>query len=344
MTRVLMTADTVGGVWTYALELADALAPRGVQVHLATMGRRMTADQRAELAQSAVLEAHESDFALEWQADPWADVDRAGQWLLELESAVEPDVVHLNGYAHATLPWQAPTVVVAHSDVVSWWRAVRGEDAPAEWDLYRQQVTAGLDAATAVVAPTDAVLQDLAVSYGWSGGVVIPNCRRGDWVHEQVKEPFILGSGRVWDEAKGLQALDSLRLDWPVQVAGDGGSVGRLPFGQLAELLMRAAVFAAPSFYEPFGLGILEAALAGCALVLGDIASLREVWQDAALYVPPGDASALEAVLSALVSDPKRLRELGSRSRRRAVTYAPERAASSYADLYARLPVRAGSR
>ncbi len=31
-----------------------------------------------------------------------------------------------------------------------------------------------------------------------------------------------------------------------------------------------------PARYEPFGLSVLEAALSGCALVLGDIPSLRE--------------------------------------------------------------------
>ena len=41
--RVLMTADTVGGVWTYALELAGALAPLGVDITLATMSPRRVA-------------------------------------------------------------------------------------------------------------------------------------------------------------------------------------------------------------------------------------------------------------------------------------------------------------
>ena len=60
-----MTADTVGGVWTYALDLADALAPLGVEVEVATMGRPLDHDQRATLARSAVAALHESAFALE---------------------------------------------------------------------------------------------------------------------------------------------------------------------------------------------------------------------------------------------------------------------------------------
>ena len=43
-----MTTDTVGGVWTYALELADALAERDVEVTLAVQGDP-TPGQRDEL-------------------------------------------------------------------------------------------------------------------------------------------------------------------------------------------------------------------------------------------------------------------------------------------------------
>src|SRR4051794_27365470 len=103
--RVLMTADAVGGVWTYALELAHAL---DAEVTLATMGPRPDDDQ---LAAVGTLEHRHCDFALEWMPDPWADVERAGEWLLRLAEEVEPDVVHLNAYAHAALPWDVPVVV-----------------------------------------------------------------------------------------------------------------------------------------------------------------------------------------------------------------------------------------
>ena len=56
---------------------------------------------------------------------------RAGEWLLALAGRARPDVVHLNGYAHAALPWARPIVVVAHSCVLSWHEAVRGRAAGA---------------------------------------------------------------------------------------------------------------------------------------------------------------------------------------------------------------------
>ena len=70
-----------------------------------------------------------------------------------------------------------PTLAVAHSDVLSWWRAVHREAAPREWGPYRREVVAGLRAADRVVAPTAAVLDDLARHYGFDPGsaLVIPN-------------------------------------------------------------------------------------------------------------------------------------------------------------------------
>ena len=347
-----MTADAAGGVWTYALELVDALAAGGVGVTLAVMGGHLTEGQRRQAASSAAEAVHDSGYALEWMSDPWADVDEAGAWLLGLADEVRPDVVHLNGYAHAVLPWPAPTLVVGHSCVLSWWSAVRGETAPPSFDEYRRRLTAGLAAATAVVAPSGAMLDELRRWYGVAGGQVIPNCRRQDWVVEAAKEPFVLGAGRVWDEAKNLRALDraASRLDWPVVVAGEaahpggGGArlraahaTGALPFDELAGLLARAAVFAAPARYEPFGLAALEAALSGCALVLGDIPSLREVWGDAATYVHPDDGDGLVDVLGGLLADPAEAAARGTAARRRAARYQPAATAAAYLDAYRRL-------
>src|ERR1044071_7958955 len=78
--NILMTADTVGGVWTYALELARALQPHGVEVQLALMGPPLTSAQRADADAIPNLSLFKSDYKLEWMPDCWADVKRAGDW------------------------------------------------------------------------------------------------------------------------------------------------------------------------------------------------------------------------------------------------------------------------
>ncbi|HVG25634.1 MAG TPA: glycosyltransferase, partial [Thermoanaerobaculia bacterium] len=148
--NVLMTADTVGGVWTYAMELTRALPD--VRFTIATMGRKPSDGQRDEVPGNAELV--ESEYKLEWQEEPWRDVDESGRWLLDLEERSRADVVHLNGYSHGALPFRAPKLVVAHSCVLSWWRAVKSEDAPPEWNTYRARVGQGLQGASVVAAPS----------------------------------------------------------------------------------------------------------------------------------------------------------------------------------------------
>jgi glycogen(starch) synthase len=351
MTRVLMTADTVGGVWTYACELVQALAPHGVEVMLATMGGALAPGQARRAAALTNLEVIESRFALEWMPDPWRDVDAAGDWLLGIAHRTRPDVVHLNGYAHAGLGFGAPVIVVAHSCVSTWMRAVRGRDPGPEWDEYRRRVRAGLAAAATVVAPTSAILRAILDAYGVEPPArVIPNaCAAVAWQPAE-KASIVLSAGRLWDEAKGLADLDACarRVSWPIVVAGPSAPpgapepvqrravhpVGALSPEELSAWMARASIYALPARYEPFGLSVLEAALAGCTLVLGAIETLKEVWGDTAVYVPPGDPEVLGLALNALILDPVGRGARAARSRARALGMTPAAMANGYRGLY----------
>jgi glycosyltransferase involved in cell wall biosynthesis len=98
-----------------------------------------------------------------------------------------------------------------------------------------------------------------------------------------------------------------------------------------------AAIYALPARYEPFGLSVLEAALSGCALVLGDIASLRETWGASAVYVAPDDPAALRRVLRELIADAGERQRLGLAARRRALHFHPQRMAQACLRAYARM-------
>jgi glycosyltransferase involved in cell wall biosynthesis len=352
--HVLMTTDAVGGVWTYALDLARVFASRGVRVSLAVLGPSPSDAQRAEAQAIPALELREHSGRLEWMDDPWRDVARAGEWLRELERAVEPDVVHLNGYTHAALPWSAPVIVVAHSCVLSWWRAVHAEDAPPSWDRYADAVRRGVAAADLVVAPSAAMLAELVSCYGPLPRTrVIPNGRDPVWrVALHGKEPFVLTAGRLWDQGKNVETVCAIarEIAWPVYVAGDVRRpdteafacedvrmLGRLSSEKTRDWMARASIYACPARYEPFGLSVLEAAQAGCALVLGDIRSLREIWGDAALFVAPGNRRMLAAAVSRLIDDDEARRALGERARTRAAPMTAARMAEDYLRTYSEL-------
>jgi len=169
------------------------------------------------------------------------------------------------------------------------------------------------------------------------------------------KEPLILTAGRLWDEAKNVEAVcrAAPMVTWPVAVAGATGKddadgpvtdfcdqvryLGRLSAADTRSWMARASIYALPARYEPFGLSVLEAALAGCALVLGDSPSLREVWGGAAVYVAPNDYRALARELNALAYDHRRRRGLAAAAFSRASTLTPRRMADEYCAVYQEL-------
>jgi glycogen synthase len=354
--RVLMTADTVGGVWTYAVELSRAFRGAGIEVVLATMGRLATPEQRDEIAALPNVHLFESEFRLPWMDHPWDDVGRAGAWLLDLAQRLEPDVIHLNEPVYGALPWPRPTVAVAHSCVLSWWESVWHRTAPPQWDQYARAMREGLQAADQVVAPSTWMLTAVHRLYGVRGGQVIPNGRDSQGLAPEPKAPLIFAAGRLWDEAKNLLALEQIAegLSWPIYIAGDARHpsrsepvetkhcrlLGRLSTEDISSWLRRAGIYAFPAKYEPFGLSILEAALAGCALVLSDLPTLRERWDGAAIFVDPDEHAILHLALDALITDSGLRHTLAMRARRRALDLSPERMARAYLALYRELLAR----
>ncbi len=354
--RVLMTADAVGGVWTYVLDLARFLGPYGIDVTVATMGRSLSPAQAGEAAAIRNLAVFESEYRLEWMEDPWQDVLEAGEWLLELEKKILPDIVHLNGYAHGALPWRSPKLIVGHSCVISWWKAVKKEQVPAVWNRYQAEIARGLAAADMIVTPSQAMLQALLENYApFSEGRVIYNGRDPARFQPEQKEKFVLTVGRLWDEAKNLSLIEHVapRIPWPIYAAGEnefssaGAArsenirlLGRLSPPLLARWYSRAAIFVLPARYEPFGLSAVEAGLSGCALILGDIPSLREIWEDAALFVPPDAAGELERTLKEVIANPALRGDLAARARRRALEFSPRRMALEYYAVYQELKSR----
>ena len=348
--KLLMTTDTVGGVWSYAMQLAQALSDQHLTIGLAAMGAPLSAAQHAAVAALDHVQVFERPYRLEWMDDPWEDVAAAGDWLLELHQLFQPDLVQLNNYAHGALDWQVPVIMVAHSCVLSWWWAVHHTTAPAAWSRYRSVVRAGLHAATMVVAPTQAMLAEVQRLYGpLPHTQVIANGCAVEKFKSTPKQSLVFAAGRLWDAAKNIAALDAVAAEiaWPIYVAGSthhpsGAAttftqlhpLGMLDQDQMRIWLGKASIYALPARYEPFGLSVLEAALSGCALILGDIASLRELWSDAALFVHPDKPVQLQKALKQLIDNPLDRDALGLKAYQRALRYSSYHMAGCYRHLY----------
>ena len=110
--------------------------------------------------------------------------------------------------------------------------------------------------------------------------------------------------------------------------------LGRLSAAGMAATYAAAGMYCLPALYEPFGLTPLEAARGGCPLVLGDIPSLREVWGDAAAFVPPRDRDAIAATLNRLIADPAERDRLAAAGFERATRYTREAMTDGYLAAY----------
>jgi glycogen synthase len=351
--RLLITTDTIGGVWTFSLELVRGLLGRGCAVALVSLGRKPSPTQQAacdtlteRFGQSFFYTP--SDTPLEWLDTNGLAFIEAAPLLAQIARQFQPDLLHSNQFCFGALELPIPKVVTAHSDVLSWAQCCGTILAPSPWlHQYVSLVRSGLSGATSVVAPTRWMMQSLAKLYTLpQTQVVISNGRSILGSNERMRTLQAVSAGRVWDPAKGLSLLADVQSAIPIFVAGEverGSSVisspspfvtllGAMTQQRLLRLFRESAIYLCTSIYEPFGLAPLEAALCGCAVLARDIPSLREVWQDEALYF--SDAPSLSQLLYRLQHSPEALDELQVRSSQRAQHFTRDRMVERYLALF----------
>jgi glycosyltransferase involved in cell wall biosynthesis len=347
--RLLMTADAVGGVWTHALDLVAAL---GTPVTLAVLGPAPDAAQRAAAAAIPGLDLVETGLPLDWLATSEAEVVAAARAVAALARQVGATLVQLNSPALALARFPCPVIGVCHSCLATWWEAVRGGPLPQDFAWRSALLTRGYAACDALVAPSHAFAAATARVHGlprapdvvWNGRRMGPPAT--------AMEDFAFTAGRLWDAGKDAVTLDraAARLGLPVLAAGptrgpQGEAVapvhlrllGNLDAVALRRCLARGPVFVSTARYEPFGLAVLEAAQAGCALVLSDIPTFRELWDGAAVFVAPGDAAGFAAAIASLSQRREQRRRLGVAALRRARRYGVHAMALGHAAMQRRV-------
>ena len=349
--RLLLVTDAVGGVWVYSLELARALRPLGVETLLAVLGSSPSAGRREEAAGFTLID---TGLPLDWAETSAAELRRAGEQLALIALRQGVDVMQTSSAAHVPpSDCETPCVAVQHSCVASWWAAVKGTPLPPEFVWRRDLVQAGLERAAAIVAPTAAFGDETARIYKPSAGVItVHNGRRMPAQRELPRGDFVFTAGRLWDEGKNVATLDraAARLAAPVQAAGsvqgpNGASIrlaharplGELSAERLAGVLSAHPIYASAAYYEPFGLSVLEAAQSGCALVLSDIATHRELWDGAAMFVDPCDDQGFARAIEDLLTDSAERNRRGEAARTRAQRFSPEPMARAMAAIYGRV-------
>jgi glycosyltransferase involved in cell wall biosynthesis len=269
---------------------------------------------------------------------------------------------------HDTVPWTHPDGLTRRG--VGWHRRMIGRAARR---------------ADALVVPTEAVAHDLpqhvpcqarlhVVGEGVSPAVARrPEQASAARIAARMNLPrrYLLAVGTL-EPRKGIDTLLAALAtpnapDLPLLLAGQPGwggvdpaaaaraaglapdrvrVLGRVSDAELAVVLHGAAVLAAPSQAEGFGLPVLEAMAAGIPVVHSDAPALVEVAGGAGMTVRRGDPAALAAALRTVVSDPAKAEAMVAAGRRRAQRFTWERTArrvwAVHIDLYRRKNTEGG--
>ena len=363
--HVLVTTDTLSGVWSYTRELVTGLTTRGHRVTLVSLGEIPLPQETSWMDGLHGLAYHPTAFRLEWMQEAESELVDSAAYLRGMIAELKPDLLHLNHFCFGSLATSVPKVVVAHGDYLSWWNAVHGtEPKPSPWlRWYRQTVREGLAKADAVVAPSFWMLESLQNCFQEPAhGSVIYNGRNPIFFNPYLaKDDCVLAIGRLLDAGKQVNLITQHRHPVPVCIVGSEPPIERLKLpiradvkvsagestvalkgpqteAQLRNLYGRSAIYAATSRYEPFGMAALEAALSRCAIVANDIPSFREIWGDAALYFDSNDASSLAATIRRLTNQRDLCRAYANRAYNRArERFTAKRMMDEYLALYSEL-------
>ena len=315
--RVLITTDVVGGVWHFTLSLVRRLRASGHDCLVAMIGAPDAA-QLEELPEG--VEHRFRDLRLEWMQDAEHDVAAAADWLQELSADWRPDLVHLNQFAYGDRDYGVPTLLVAHSDVRSWWGEVMQRPAPQEWDGYTALVRRGLAGVDAVVAPTAYQSGLLARHYGRPADLVIHNGTESPGLPPDLRpasrRPLMMTAGRAWDEAKAVQVLDDA-----VELLGEDAPLVELA-GALEGPDGRTYV---PRRLQPLG-----------ELTRAEMTRLyHNLWNGCAEFYSAGNPASLAGALRRMLDDAQRVDRLAESARERARDrYGAGRMAARYEELY----------
>jgi glycogen(starch) synthase len=356
--HLFMTADCVGGVWGYALTLAQALRPHGVQTTIAVLGAAASSQQMTQAQNIEGVDVLQTGLPLDWEAEDDSIIADAATHIATLAREHTADIVQLNSPVLAAFTdFSMPVVGVCHSCSATWWDATCGGALPADFEWRTRLLARGYAACDILVAPSVTYGDMVANRYGVLPVIVANGADQMCLEPEVQKERFVLTAGRLWDKGKNFATLDAAAslLDAPVYAAGalvhlpgneiacnNAMSLGLLSNTSLQSWMQRASVFASVAVYEPFGLAVLEAAQHGCALVLADTPGFRDLWHDAAAFVSPRNATALASVLQALLNDPIEARRLGHAAYQRARKFDSQTMGHGMMALYRRLDDRHG--
>lgn len=241
----------------------------------------------------------------------------------------------------------------------------------ARW-LFRGAITAALRSSSRIIVPSASTRDDLVALFHTAPGKIAVTPLAADPRFKPVSESaakrlretyrlpekYVLYVGinkphknlgtlvAAWERAGvdvGLVIAGAWDERYKSEVEGQESRVRLLQDvddAYLPALYSSASVFVLPSWYEGFGLPLLEAMACGAPVISSSASSLPEVGGDAPLYVDPHDTDGLAHSIARVTGNSAIQDEMRAKSLARAKVFSWERTARETLAVYSSVQVR----
>lgn len=332
-----------GGVQQLSGELASHLRRSGDEVVFVGAGTSWFhggpgLDEITVPAGRAVsIRANESGAPITLSPTHWRSVRRR---------LAEVDVVHIHEPLVPVVGWMAlsvvkPTVATFHADAPGW-ASTLYQRAPWVTARMRESIVTAVSRTAADSLPEK-----------WGEPRIVPNAidvasysssptgrvtRRVAFLGRDDPRKGLSDLLAAWPEVR-RRAPDAelivMGAERPDDIEG-ARFVGPVSGAEKRRLLASSQVYVAPNKGgESFGIVLIEAMAAGCAVVATDLPAFQEVTGGAAVHVPVGDVESMAGAISDLLVDEVEAERLSRAGRERASRYDWPVVVARYRELYA---------
>lgn len=146
-----------------------------------------------------------------------------------------------------------------------------------------------------------------------------------------LPKEYVLSIGGV-GERRNLKRIKKVTEGLNLIITGE--NIPYVSEQEMPLLYSGASVLLYPSFYEGFGLPILEAMSCGTPVITSNISSMPEIGGDGAIYVDPKDEEEIEKKLKEVLEDNDLKKELIKKGFERSKKFSWEKCAEETADVY----------
>lgn len=163
-------------------------------------------------------------------------------------------------------------------------------------------------------------------------------CKAIYHLHNEINIPLVvIGNGGKFKE-QVKEYIRQNKIEDKIIFLSEGTTGNTLRNDQYAmdfpAIYQSAVAMIYPSFYEGFGLPVLEALWSGLPVITSNVSCLPEVGGPGAYYVDPNSAEEIAAGMKKIVSDKSFAESMREKSRKHVLNFAPEKYAAHIMEIY----------